>query len=205
MSKQKACVEPLQCVPLRKADLDRFRQGKRKYYEIAKAENTAAPFCLDIACGHKPFPKADVLCDLNVKPVPDRSMHQLVTDGKPFVLCSCYQLPFKDQAFEFVTSYYLIEHINSPQALYRELRRVSKHGYIQAPSWISELMYGEAVHKWIILKRNGELYLKPTQNQTSTRLWPGFVFHKLYGLTGWQIFHAMLDETLHLFTVSYSF
>jgi hypothetical protein len=35
--------------------------------------------------------------------------------------------------------------------LYQELRRVSKHGYIQAPSWISELMYGEAVHKWSCL------------------------------------------------------
>ena len=39
-------------------------------------------------------------------------MKKLVTSGKPFVLCSCYNLPFKDKAFDFVTSYYLIEHVD---------------------------------------------------------------------------------------------
>jgi SAM-dependent methyltransferase len=191
-------------VPLRKADLDRFRQGKRKYYEATQTSNGAS-LCLDIACGHKPFPKADVLCDLNAKPVPDRSMHQLVTDGKPFVLCSCYQLPFKDKAFKFVTSYYLIEHIDNPAGLYRELKRVSNHGYIQAPSWFNELLYGEDVHQWVVFKRGGKLYLQRIGNGERRQLRFGFIFHRLYRLTSWQIFHAILDETLHLFTVSYSF
>jgi hypothetical protein len=33
----------------------------------------------------------------------------------------------------------------------------------------------------------------------------GFVFHRLYRASSWQIFHAILDETLHLFTVRYEF
>jgi hypothetical protein len=48
------------------------------------------------------------------------------------------------------------------------------------------------------------LFLKPIdQGAFSVRL--GFVFHKLYRLNTWRVFHAILDESLHLFTVSYRF
>jgi SAM-dependent methyltransferase len=192
-------------VPLHKADLDRFRLGKKMYYKAVPTEKGNSHLCLDIACGAKPFPKADVLCDLNAKPVPDRSMKNLVTNGKPFVLCSCYSLPFRDKAFRFVTSYYLIEHIDNPGVLFKELKRVSRHGYIQAPSWLNEILYGEDVHKWIVSKRGSKLYVKPIGNGERRQLRFGFIFQKLYLSSSWQVFHAILDETLHLFTVSYSF
>lgn len=85
----------LQRVPIRSSELDRFKLGKRKYYEIASLTQNDSPFCLDIACGANPFPNANVLCDLHSTPVPDRHMKNLVTNGKPFVLCSCSFLPFK--------------------------------------------------------------------------------------------------------------
>ena len=93
-------VGRLQRFPIRKSELDRFKFGKEKYYEIARLKKNGSPYCLDIACGAKPFPEANVLCDLHLDPVPDRSMKNLVTQGKPFVLCNCYFLPFKDRAFE---------------------------------------------------------------------------------------------------------
>jgi SAM-dependent methyltransferase len=189
--------------PIRKSELDRFKFGKRKLREIASLK-TEAPFCLDIACGAKPFPEADVLCDLHVEPCPDRSMKSLVTAGKPFVLCSCCALPFKDKAFDFVTSYYLIEHLADPWSLFKELKRVSNHGYVQCPTWFNELMYGEDVHQWAVLKRSSKLYVKPINNG-GPQLRFGFIFHRLYKHSTWQILHAILDEKFHLFTVSYDF
>jgi hypothetical protein len=85
--------------PIRKSELDRFKYGKQKLQETLSYNADGSLLCLDIACGAKPFPHANVLCDLHVKPVPDRSMKHLVTEGKPFVMCSCYALPFRDAAF----------------------------------------------------------------------------------------------------------
>ncbi len=191
--------------PIRKSELDRFKYGKQRFYEIVGLNPAGSVLCLDIACGAKPFPEANVLCDLNVKPVPDRSMKKLVTDDKPFVMCSCYALPFRDQAFDFVTSYYLIEHLDDPWTLLSELKRVSKHGYIQSPSWFNELLYGEKVHSWVILKSKQRLYVKPLKNGALPPIRFGFIFHRLYKHKTWQIIHAILDEKFHLFTVKYDF
>lgn len=190
--------------PIRKSELDRFKFGKQVYRQVKGEKADGEILCLDIACGHQPFPKADVLCDLHAEPVPDRSMKQLVTCGKPFVLCSCYQLPFKNQAFDFVTSYYLIEHIDDPWTLIKELKRVSKHGYIQSPSWFNELLYGEKVHNWTIKKSHNQLYVKPIKKALPPIRF-GFIFHRLYRIGAWRIMHAILDEKLRIFTVKYDF
>jgi SAM-dependent methyltransferase len=192
-------------VPLHKSELDRFKFGKQKLCEIASLKTDGTPFCLDIACGAKPFPEANVLCDLHVEPVPDRSMKKLVTDGKPFVLCSCYALPFKDKAFDFVTSYYLLEHVTDPSIPFKEIKRVAKHGYVQCPTWLNELLYGEDVHSWTIIKRGNKLYVKPLKKGAISQIHFGFVFHRLYKKSTWKILHAILDEKFHLFTVKYDF
>jgi SAM-dependent methyltransferase len=195
----------LQRFPIRKSELDRFKFGRASYREIARSKTNGSPYCLDIACGANPFPEANVLCDLHVEPVSDRSMKNLVTEDKPFVLCSCYALPFKDKAFDFATSYYLIEHVNDPWALFKELKRVSSHGYVQCPSWFNELLYGEKVHYWTVLKRGSRLYVKSLGKGAIPPICFGFIFHKLYRHQSWQILHAILDEKLHLFTVRYEF
>jgi ubiquinone/menaquinone biosynthesis C-methylase UbiE len=162
------------------------------------------PLCLDVACGANPFTKADVLCDLNVRPVNDRRMKCLVTDGKPFVVCSCCFLPFKDGAFDFVTSYYLLEHIDTPGLLFNELKRVSMHGFIQCPTWLNELLYGEDVHYWVVFKRGNQLYVKRTgKGKAKFRL--GLVFNRLYRFRTWQLLHAIADEVFHVFTLTYCF
>ena len=194
----------LQRFPVRKSELDRFKFGKRVYYQIAHSNEGHHLLCLDVACGAKPFPKADVVCDLNALPVKDRSMKQLETNGKPFVLCSCYNLPFKAEAFDFVTSYYLLEHLAYPWMFYSELRRVAKHGFIQCPTWLNELLYGEDVHSWIVLKQDNRLFVKPT-GDGKQKFALGFVFHRLYRFRTWQLLHAMIDEITHLFTVTFSF
>ncbi len=168
-------------------------------------EKNKSLYCLDIACGAKPFPFADVLCDLNVRPVAERSMMQLVTDGKPFVLCNCYFLPFKDKAFDFTTTFYLLEHLSDPWRLVKELKRISNHGYLQSPSWFNELLYGEKVHIWTVHNRDSKLCVKLLNKKSRPPISFAFVFHRLYKFNVWKILHAILDETFHLFTVSYCF
>jgi hypothetical protein len=192
-------------LPIRRSELDRFKFGKKTYYALASLNANGALFCLDIACGAKPFPHADVLCDLNVRPVPDRRMKNLETSGKPFVLCNCFFLPFRDKTFDFVTSYYLIEHISDPWKLFVELKRVSHHGFVQCPSWFNEILYGEQVHNWIVYKRANRLYVKPIKKLFTPPFNFGFIFHKLYRSSTWRLLHAILDETFHLFTVDYNF
>ncbi len=208
MTNQKEVVEEkaaeiLKRFPIRKNELDRFKFGKQKYLQVAASGGSG--LCLDVACGAKPFPEANVLCDLHAEPVPDRSMKNLETSGKPFVLCSCSFLPFKDKAFDFVTSYYLLEHLADPSGFFLELKRVSKHGYVQCPSWLNELLYGESVHYWTIHKRGNKLYLKSLRRGAIPPIRFGFIFHRLYKHTSWQIIHAILDEKFHLFTVRYDF
>lgn len=205
MGKQEKNLQVMQRFPVRKSELDRFKFGKKRYAEVAGLKGEGSPLCLDIACGAKPFPKADVLCDLHAKPCPDRSMKNLVTSGKPFVLCSCYNLPFKDKAFDFVTSYYLVEHVDAPGSLFKELKRVSQHGYVQCPTWFNELLYNERVHYWTVYKRNNKLYVKPIKKGSAAQPRFGFIFHKLYRNQAWQILHAILDEKFQLFTVKYEF
>ena len=191
--------------PIRKSELDRFKFGKQKLREIASLKTNGSVLCLDIACGAKPFPEANVLCDLHVEPVPDRSLKKLVTEGKPFVLCSCCSLPFKDEAFDFVTSYYLIEHLTDPWSLLKEIKRVAKHGYVQCPSWFNEFLYGSDMHSWVVLKRENTLYVKPISKGALPPIRFGFIFNRLYKLETWQVLHAIIDEKLHLFTVRYDF
>lgn len=193
--------DTLQRLPIRKSELDRFKSGKQKYCQIANQLKDHSPLCLDIACGAQPFPKADVLCDLNIKPVKDRSMKKLVTNGKPFVLCSCYNLPFKDNIFDFVTSYYLLEHIAYPGLFLKELKRISKHIFIQCPTWFNELLYGEEVHNWIVLKHNNKLYLRSSKRKDTIL---NRILHQLYKNKNFQLFHAILDETFHCFSLTYS-
>ena len=191
--------------PIRKSELDRFKFGKQQFHQTLGCNPSDSVLCLDIACGSNPFPKANVLCDLNVKPVPDRNMRNLVTIGKPFVMCSCTALPFRDKTFDFVTSYYLIEHIENPDCLVRELKRVAKHGYIQSPTWLNELLYGEKVHLWVVFKNNDKLYVKSLKKGALPPFRFGFFFHRLYNQSAWKIIHAILDEKFHLFTITYTF
>jgi SAM-dependent methyltransferase len=188
-------------IPIRGSELDRFKFGKKKKKKLYPQTFNLA---LDVACGAKPFPLANVLCDLNARPVPDRRMTSLVTEGKPFILCDSRYLPFKDKAFDFVTSYYLIEHLDEPWKLFKELKRVSKHGYLQCPSRFNELLYSEDVHKWMILKNKGQLYLQAIDPKRTTIPF-NFIFQKLYQLTAWRIIHAILDEKFHIFTVNYCY
>jgi len=193
--------------PIRRSEWNRFKDGKRWFFAVVEDEGLRRPLCLDVGSGARPFPKADILCDLYLTPTRQRDMKELETSGKPFVLCDAQFLPFRTQAFDFVTCYYLLEHVDDPKKIFLELRRVAKHGYIQSPSWFNEeIMYGEHVHKWVMIVRNGKLFYRPVWKSLGPILPFDYIFHRLYKrFFIWQLIHAILDELLNLFTIRYYF
>jgi len=193
--------------PIRRSEWDRFKYGRRWFFEIVVNGGTRSPLCLDVGSGARPFPYADILCDLYLTATPQRDMKELETQGKPFVLCDAQFLPFRTQAFDFVTCYYLLEHVDNPKKIFAELKRVAKHGYIQSPSWFNEeIMYGEPVHKWIVIVKNGRPLYKPVCKSLRPMLPFDYIFHKIYQrFFFWQVIHAILDELFNLFTTRYNF
>jgi len=67
---------------------------------------------LDVGCGERP--RGDVNCDIMVQKAPN------------FVLCDAHHLPFRDNAFEKVVSYYVIEHCIDIIRYLNEVYRVAK-------------------------------------------------------------------------------
>jgi ubiquinone/menaquinone biosynthesis C-methylase UbiE len=82
---------------------------------------------LDVGCGFQP--RGDVNCDLYVKDVVNhRAFGSDILDVHKipnFVVCSGFYLPFKDGAFGEVICAQVVEHVDNPLALLRELVRVS--------------------------------------------------------------------------------
>jgi SAM-dependent methyltransferase len=193
--------------PIRSSEMDRFKDGKRWYYRIVQRKSSRPPLCLDVASGGRPFPKADILCDLYREATPQRDMRELETKGKPFVLCDASFLPFRAKIFDFVTCYYLLEHVEDPKKVFAEMRRVSEHGYIQSPTWFNEeIMYGEDVHKWVLILKKQRLFYRSVWKTARPLLPLDYFCQRLYKkLFSWRLGHAILDELLHIFTVKYCF
>lgn len=89
------------------------------------------PFWLDIGAGPnlliKEQPGADFAVGLDIeKPV------EITTNSKESAYCiaSADILPFKNRSFDFITSRYTFEHLESPEKTLHEIARVLKHGGI---------------------------------------------------------------------------
>jgi ubiquinone/menaquinone biosynthesis C-methylase UbiE len=104
---------------------------------------------LDVGCGT--YPRGDVNCDLficdtghrtGLKERRDKSIKP--REVKNFVLCDGQYLPFKDSSFEQVVSIHLIEHVNDPWLLLKEIIRVSSDKVtIRCPHRLGDRLRGK--------------------------------------------------------------
>ncbi len=117
---------------------------------------------LDIGSGHLPFPAATHLADFSV----EENMHGRAgipfkhVLGKPVLHCDVENMPFKDKAFDFVYCSHVLEHVQDPISACKELSRVSKRGYIEAPSRAKDLFLSSAKiskHLWSVELTNNVL------------------------------------------------
>jgi len=131
---------------------------------------------LEVGSGHRPHPRADVLTD---KYLEDMERGGRLVIDRPFVQADAQQLPFKPRVFDYVLCRHVLEHMEDPDAFFREICRVGRAGYIETPSVIWERLHPTRIyHRWYVLEIDGELVIlrKPP---THTRLPFGRLFETL--------------------------
>lgn len=115
---------------------------------------------LDVGSGHRPHPRADVLCEKNLDDNTERGRNAVI--DRPLVLGDILSLPFREGAFGYIITRHVLEHVDYPPAFFREISRVSKAGYIETPSLVWENIHPvRKYHRWVLLKANDVILIAP--------------------------------------------
>ncbi len=89
---------------------------------------------LEIGPGKIPFPIATHSID---------HVHRTDSSVIQYKLNICEDLlPFEDKSFDFVYCRHVLEDLHNPEFIFKEIRRVSKAGYIETPSPFTEVTNG---------------------------------------------------------------
>lgn len=117
---------------------------------------------LDVGSGGWPFKRATHLADM----YPEETSHRretLTRDERPFDVVDIHQLPYDDNAFDFVFCSHVLEHLDDPGRAIRELNRVAPRGYVEVPTRLSDVMFNftgmKDHHRWHGINLNGTLAL----------------------------------------------
>jgi glycosyltransferase involved in cell wall biosynthesis len=133
-----------------------------------KAGNTAKSIkiypdwkVLDVGSGHQPNRRANVILDRYIGQTIHRTTQQIeIPTDKYFVLGDALSTPFANKEFDYVIASHIVEHIDEPNTFCSELQRISKHGYIETPGPLTELLLPAGSHKWIVRKSGNGLIFK---------------------------------------------
>lgn len=73
-------------------------------------------------------------------------------DVPRFVTVDVYHLPFRDGAFDSVLCSHTMEHVDDPEAFYRELSRVGRQVTVVVPPlWDLSAAFNLLEHRWLFL------------------------------------------------------
>jgi SAM-dependent methyltransferase len=119
----------------------------------------AAALVLDVGSGDKPHWRADVLLDRYVgdEHGGQRSGSSSARVDRPLFDADAADMPFADQAFDFVICSHVLEHVEQPDRVISELTRVAKAGYIEVPSAASAKILDFPSHLWWVTLEDGVL------------------------------------------------
>lgn len=115
-------------------------------------------FVLEIGSGHNPKTRSDILCDKFIND--DLQRGGSIVADRPLVEADGQYLPFADGSFDYVICSHILEHVENPELLIRELTRVASGGYIETPSEIAERLYGWPYHNWMVNLVNNRLVIQ---------------------------------------------
>lgn len=113
---------------------------------------------LEVGSGGNPYSRANVLMDA-YENTRERHWVPLVSD-RPTVLGFVENLPFKDNAFDFVIASHVLEHSRDPVRFLGELQRVASGGYIEVPDAFMERINPYHDHRLEITVRQGRLLIR---------------------------------------------
>ena len=108
----------------KRSDIDAFIEGKK------------CTRVLDIGCGFNSFAKATHLIDYV-----DNSTHY---PGKEFLVVDLNRierLDFEDGYFDFVYCSHVLEHLENPGKIIREISRIGRAGYIEVPTKLEDNLF----------------------------------------------------------------
>ena len=138
---------------------------RKSRYAVKKIlQDTPGWNIIDIACGRTAaWPEANTLMDVKnyTNSYPKRKFITGNVDNG---------LPFKDQEFDFVIASHILEHAKDPVQFCNELKRISKRGYIEVSTPLSDnLVSGGDTdpmgHKWWITFNDHEQKIEVRKRQ----------------------------------------
>ncbi|AZQ65291.1 SAM-dependent methyltransferase [Flammeovirga pectinis] len=110
---------------------------------------------LEIGGGHNPHPRANVIVDkYDNTNNGHRAGDIVIREGQEFHLADGEDLPFDDNAFDYVICCHVLEHVDNPVKFISEMCRVAKMGYLEVPSLMGEYLVPKGAHEWVFLSIN---------------------------------------------------
>jgi SAM-dependent methyltransferase len=113
---------------------------------------------LEVGSGGNPYARANVLLDA-FEETRQRHWAPLIAD-RPLVLGFVEDLPFRDQAFDFVIASHVLEHSAQPARFLAELERVARAGYIETPDAFMERINPYRDHRLEVTCRDRRLVIR---------------------------------------------
>src|SRR3989344_6935160 len=142
----------------KKIGLDAIAWSLRRLYCPVKKNDLV----LEVGSGGNPYFRANILCDAYFE-TQERFFVPLIYD-RPTIIAPAENLPFKNDAFDFVIASHVLEHSADPEKFLSELQRVAKAGYIEVPDAFMERLTHYGFHRLEITDKEDALIIRKKKN-----------------------------------------
>lgn len=109
---------------------------------------TEDDFVVEVGAGHMPFHLSDLIVDKY--PFENLERWDDIKNTAPVIKADAGKMPLGDGSCDVLFASHVIEHLDDPEAFVREVRRCSRHVYLEFPRYTRELMFAWSMHRWLV-------------------------------------------------------